>query len=122
MQERDFEFCHSTLNTSKLQRKVENRVSSLSLKIPSAYPAMCGIQCEAGKNYTSEFGSCVYTDFRVQNYTALQASLTDEEEQYISILLNTQYEQMGNFSFHDMVCLLKCVSNQHNLFRVTLDS
>ncbi|CAH0713488.1 unnamed protein product, partial [Brenthis ino] len=34
---------------------------------------------------------------------ALQASLTGEEEQYITVLLNTQYEQMGKMKFQEMI-------------------
>ncbi|XP_069357012.1 protein I'm not dead yet-like isoform X3 [Maniola hyperantus] len=41
--------------------------------------------------------------FRVQNYTALQASLTSDEEQFISVLLAHQYQQMGKITFPEMV-------------------
>ncbi|XP_069357011.1 protein I'm not dead yet-like isoform X2 [Maniola hyperantus] len=40
---------------------------------------------------------------RVQNYTALQASLTSDEEQFISVLLAHQYQQMGKITFPEMV-------------------
>ncbi|XP_045769987.1 protein I'm not dead yet-like isoform X3 [Maniola jurtina] len=40
---------------------------------------------------------------RVQNYTALQASLTSDEEQFISVLLARQYQQMGKIKFPEMV-------------------
>ncbi|XP_064074430.1 protein I'm not dead yet-like [Vanessa tameamea] len=40
---------------------------------------------------------------RVQNYTALQATLTGDEEQYISILLKTKYQQLGKIKFHEGV-------------------
>ncbi|XP_052738877.1 protein I'm not dead yet-like [Bicyclus anynana] len=39
----------------------------------------------------------------VRNYTALQASLTNDEEQFISVLLTGQYQQMGNITFNEMV-------------------
>lgn len=39
----------------------------------------------------------------VQNYTALHATLTSDEEQFISVLLTGQYQQMGKIKFHEMV-------------------
>ncbi|XP_050353244.1 protein I'm not dead yet-like isoform X2 [Nymphalis io] len=40
---------------------------------------------------------------RVQNYTALQTTLTGDEEQYITILLKTKYQQLGKIKFHEGV-------------------
>ena len=42
---RGVEFCHSTRNVSIIRQKVGNRVSYHL--VPSAYPAVCGIQREA---------------------------------------------------------------------------
>ncbi|XP_045453931.1 protein I'm not dead yet-like [Melitaea cinxia] len=39
---------------------------------------------------------------RVRNYTALQTTLTGDEEQYIKILLKTQYQQLGKIKFHEV--------------------
>ncbi|CAH2093451.1 unnamed protein product [Euphydryas editha] len=39
---------------------------------------------------------------RVRNYTALQTTLTGDEEQYINILLKTQYQQLGRIKFHEI--------------------
>ena len=42
---RGVEFCHSTRDASRIRQKVGNGVSQH--KVPSAYPAVCGIQREA---------------------------------------------------------------------------
>ena len=42
---RSVELCHSTRNASRIRQKVGKGVSYHY--VPSAYPAVCGIQCEA---------------------------------------------------------------------------